>query len=100
MAKARKFPNEVIIKHQGKEIRELRELCSEMYQVIGQFVAYDEDDNLKLSKLLDTLSMAANGEGVHPKQSILPWHLPDDLVQAMERFTALKKLEKLHVADA
>jgi hypothetical protein len=100
MSKPRKMPNEDIIRRQAKEIRELRELCSEMYQVVGQFVAYDDDDSLKLSKLLDTLSMAANGEGVHPKQSVLPWHLPDDLIQAMERFTALKKLEKLHVADA
>lgn len=97
MSKPRKMPNEELLKAQAREIRQLRDLCSEMYQVIGQFVAYDEGDNLGLSKLLDTLSGAANGEGFHPKQAILPWHLPNDMVHAMERLSALKKLEKLHV---
>lgn len=98
MSKPRKMPNEDIIKRQAKEIRELRDLCSEVYQVVGQFML--EDDALDIEKIMDALSSAANGEGFHPKQGFLPWHLPPGAEAALDRFVAMKKLETLHVADA
>lgn len=95
MSKPRKMPNEELLKSQAREIRQLRDLCSEVYQVMGQFML--EDDALGVEKIMDALSAAANGEGFHPKQGFLPWTLPSEAELALDRFVSLKKLEKLHV---
>lgn len=93
MSKPRKMPNEDLLKAQGREIRELRALCSEVYQVLGHFML--EKDALGIERVMDALSAAANGEGFDSGKSLLPWRLPPGAENALERFVMSRKLEEV-----